>query len=68
MAISREWVKKAGEILPESVSPNEANFLVPTVLRGNAVFDALRRPPGPPAEGPQSGQDRIPTEDRGNEC
>ena len=40
--------------------------LVPTVPRGNAVFDAPRRP-GPATERTQSVQDGIPTQERGNE-
>ena len=41
-------------------------ILVPTVLRGNAVPDALRRLPSA-KNGRGSVQDCLPTEDRGNE-
>jgi len=50
-------------------------LLVPSVLRGNAVFDALRHTrsavfqPSPGlAQSTQSVVEGIPTEDRGNEC
>jgi hypothetical protein len=43
--------------------------LVPTVLRGNAVFDALRRLRARPRrwQRTRSVRDGIPTEDRGND-
>ena len=48
------------------VVPGKGFTLVPTVLRGNAVPDAPRRP-APEKQRTQSVQDFIPTEDRGNE-